>query len=396
MADVIIIGGGAAGLFCARTAAQRNLRVIVLEAQERLCRKVSICGGGYGNISNSDLSPRNYYSQNPHFVRSALKRFPSTRLLQILRNDGFEYEQRENCYFCTTQIKNWMDTVQVETEKMGVEFHFNTRATTIEHTEAGFIVNGTFSAKQLVLACGGRAYPQVGGTYDGLKLANALHLKSTPVSPGLAPIRFGKETKNQFAELQGIAMDSIAITAGKETFQGSLVFRPDGIGGIAVFKAASAWVFYGGGPITLNFLPSINIAEKLAESRQHHGTALIRNCVSQFLPRRLTQALLAPFDWAEKTVSQLKKEEQVALIRTITAYTFTPEGIGDYTEAEVMMGGIDTDEISSKTLGVKSIPNLYIAGEMMDVTGQLGGYNLHWAFATGTLIGETLQAGETL
>ncbi len=393
MIDVIIVGAGAAGLFCARTAARRGLSVLVLEAQKNAGRKVAICGGGYGNFTNSDVRPQFYYSRNPHFMVSGLKRYPTDLLVRTLEQDGFDYEMRGDCYFCTEQIHLWMETVREEAESLGVQFLFNTRVTQIRSENGGFSVNDNFFAKQVVLACGGRAYPQVGGTFDGLKLAKALGMNITDTMPGLAPIRFPAVLRKSFSELQGIALEEIKISVAGKSFLGSLVFRPDGIGGIAVFKAASEWAWKGG-DIEIDFAPSVNIEEKLKESRQHHGTVLVRNCIAQFLPRRLGATLVQQYDWSEKTISQLKKEEMQTLIATLKHFKFTPMGIGDFSEAEVMMGGVDTDELSSKTFMSKNIPNLYIAGEMMDVTGQLGGYNLHWAFATGSLIGQILSAQE--
>lgn len=393
--DAVILGAGASGLFCAVTAAARGAKICVLEALPEPGKKMSICGGGFGNFSNTEVHPlKHYYSHNPHFPFSALKRFTTDKILKQLELYGLEWETRGNCYFCTEKFALFADALYQDAAANGAVFRFNTRVTDIlkkeDHFELTTQEGVIFSARQVVFATGSTAYPQLGANGSGQKMAVKLGHTMTPVKPGLAPIRFPADCLAITGELSGIALENIGIKTVKESFTGSLVFRPDGISGLAVFKAASSWAWYGG-EMEINWLPDENILDWIQSGRTEHGTQTVKNRIAQKLPRRLALAIVSQTSWAEKTLSQLKKTELDDIVNTIHHWTFTPAGTGGIHEGEVILGGIATEQISSKTFESETVSGLFFTGEMLDVTGQLGGYNLHWAFASGHAAGESLR-----
>lgn len=396
--DVLILGGGASGLMCALTAIERGLSVCVVDANDYPGRKMGVCGGGYGNFANMKLDPkRDYYSHNPYFILSALKRYPVSKVIEWVESFGLGWEVREEQYcFGTSPFGDFITTVAKAVESAGGVFEFGTRIVSAAQTEGIFKLTAsddrTFEGRQLVVATGGCSYPQLGATPFGLKVAKGFKHAVTPVKPGLAPIRFSASELAITGELAGISLETVTLRTTAESFTGSLVFRPDGIGGIAVFKAASSWAWYGG-EMSIDWSPEFNITQWVTEGRTDHGTQTVKNRIAQKFPKRLVLALLSPYAWADKPLAQLKKSELDELESVFHQWRFIPSGTGDFNEAEVMLGGVETESLSSKTMESQKIPGLYFIGEVLDVTGQLGGFNLHWAFASGHAAGEALKKG---
>lgn len=384
---VAIIGGGAAGLFCGVMLVRYGIPVIIYEAQERLGKKLAICGGGYANITHNQIDPKqDYVCANPHFPMSSLKRYPPKALLNLLDELDIAVELRDRgCWFCQDNASHLVDRLVATFTENGGLLRCATAVQSIDLKCDGVILhlsNGaTQSCARVVLACGGLACPQIGGTDAGLILAQTLNLALKPQKPALAPLYFAHPEVSRFGHLAGIALDPVTLSVDNVAFTGSLVFRPDGLGGLAVFRSSLAWANVGG-EIMLNFLPSCNLTEHLTELRTTTGKQQLSTALSHLLPKRLVQALLDDLPFADTPLCQLRSEALQIVVKRITHYPFTPARTGTYREAEVMLGGVDTDALSSKTLALKTNPHLFLIGEMLDVTGQLGGYNLHWAFAS--------------
>ncbi len=394
-----VIGGGVGGLFCALELAHCGFPVIVFEAQDAVGKKLTVAGGGYANITHDTISAQDYACHNPYFTTSALKRFPPQALLESLAQLDIPTHLRERgCWFCRCKAKDLVNRLVNEISDWGGAIQCRMRVTALEPLEHAIRLHfgeRTLDCSQVVLACGSLAAPQLGGCDDGFTLAQQLGLSCQTPAPALAPIYFQQADQQRFGHLAGVALDPVSLTVGEEIFTGSLVFRPTGLGGLAVYRATLPWQCRGGGTITLNFAPDINWAEWFADARHAQGKQLVRTALSQHLPKRLVVALIDDLGCASTPLAQLSATDQQALINRLSGYSFTPDHIGDYRESEVMVGGVDTDALSSKTFALKSDPRIFCIGEMMDVTGQLGGYNIHWAYASAHAAAQSIIQGSS-
>ena len=385
--DAIILGAGASGLFCALRAARRGLAVALVDHSARPAAKLRISGGGKGNFTNVLLGPENYLCANPHFVKSALARLTPWDVIDFFTSHGVAYEEREQGKLFTLDgAPKLAGALLDQCKRSGVRLFFGQPIGKVEGPGPFCVLAGEaeLEADKLIIALGGPSWPKAGGSDLGFRLAQQFGLSLTPTRPGLVGLALPKRLRALCRDLAGNSLPA-AVSTGHARFADALLFTHTGISGPAVLQASSHWL--PGQPVTVDFLPATPLAELVEASRT--SNILFRNLLGRVLPKRLPNHLLDP-KAADTPASQLSREQLEAAAEAIHAFTFTPAGTEGYDKAEVTVGGVDTDQISSKTFEAKTVPGLHVIGETLDVTGHLGGFNLHWAFASGAACGESL------
>ena len=383
--DVIIIGAGASGLICAAECGKRGRSVLVLDHGDRACAKVLVSGGGRCNFTNLNVSAENYLSANPHFCRSALARFTPQDFLSLLKKHRIPwYEKEEGQLFCKGTARDIAEMLLKECGEAGVEIRFKCRGRTIDREE-GFIVTteqDTIRAESLVIATGGLSYPQLGATGFGHDIARQFGLKLVAPRPALVPLTFSGQDRKFFQGLAGISLPA-AIACLNRKFRGSVLFTHRGLSGPAMLQASSYWKE--GTTLSIDLFPGIDLGALL--SAQRGSRIELRNLLSGHLPKRLAEAWCEHFS-PSKPMNQFSDKDLRSLEESLHAWEIKPAGTEGYKTAEVTAGGVDTEGISSKTMEARTVPGLYFIGEVLDVTGHLGGYNLHWAWASGFAAGQ--------
>jgi predicted Rossmann fold flavoprotein len=406
--DVIIIGAGASGLMCAIESGKRGRSVLVLDHASKLGRKIHISGGGSCNFTNINVSNTNFISNNPHFCKSALSNFKPSDIITMLEKHGVEYEEREQGQlFCVGSSEDIIRMLERECNDAGVKMMLNCRILDVKKIDHAnqigqiepidptknidptdqFIIStdhAIFECESLVIATGGLAYPQIGASDLGYMIAKQLGLKVTETRPALVPFIFSREDSKIFGELSGISIDA-SIKCRNMTFLGSVLFTHRGLSGPAILQISSYWKE--GEAIVIDLLPDIDIFRFFIEKQQNKSKTELHNLLCEFLPTRLAK------NWCDlniqsKPVIQYNEKELRKISLQIHNWEIRPKSTEDYRTAEVTLGGIDTNELSSKTMESTKVKGLYFTGEVVDVTGQLGGYNLHWAWASGFVAGQ--------
>lgn len=364
--DVIIIGAGAAGLFCAAQAAQRGRKVLLLEHMPQVGKKILISGGGRCNFTNMYASPENYISKNPHFCKSALARYTPWDFIDlVLQHDIPYHEKKLGQLFCDRSAQDIVDMLLQACQQSGVKLITGIKAEDVSHDASGFKVHTpgqVFHGQKLVLSSGGLSIPKIGATGFGYRILKKFEHPLVNTRPALVPFTAGPEDKALLA-LRGIAVDS-EIRCEGQSFRENLLFTHFGLSGPAVLQISSYW--REGSPITVNFLPETAQFEQLFSPTADEDSTLYQR-LKQAFPRRFAQQWKAQYGDLQKALTQ---------------WEFTPSGTSGYAKAEVTAGGADTDFFSSQTMESKKLKGLYCIGELMDVTGWLGGYNFQWAWAS--------------
>lgn len=385
--DVIIIGAGASGLICAIESGKRGRSVLVLDHASKVGRKIHISGGGSCNFTNFNTSNINFISNNPHFCKSALSRFKPRDIITMLEKHGVKYEEREEGQlFCAGGSEDIIRMLENECNDAGVKMMLNCKILDVKKN-GHFIIstdNGIFECESLVIATGGLAYPQIGASGLGYIIAKQFGLKVTETRPALVPFIFSREDMKIFGELSGISIDA-SIKCHNMTFRGSVLFTHRGLSGPAILQVSSYWKE--GETIVIDLLPDIDIFRFFVEKQQNKSKTEMHNLLCEFLPTRLAK------NWCDlnigsKPVNQYNEKELRKIALQVHNWEIRPKSTEDYKTAEVTLGGIDTNELSSKTMESVKVKGLYFTGEVIDVTGQLGGYNLHWAWASGFVAGQ--------
>jgi len=392
--DVIIIGAGAAGLMCAGTAGRRGRRVLIIERNHRPGNKILISGGGRCNFTNLNVDPGCFISDNPHFCKSALKRFSQQDFIAMVERHGIPIQERgQGQLFCRDSAGDILRMLLAECDQAGVRIRTSCEITSIAANENSgprrFLLStakGGFSATALVVATGGLSLPGLGAGGFGYDIARQFGLRILPTRAGLVPFRFSDGFKAVSARLAGISLEAALGIAGK-TFSGSVLFTHRGLSGPAALQLSNYWM--PGDAITMNVLPGID-PEWHRRQKQAHPKALLRNLLAQHLPKRLVQELQTLFwqPWADKPLAGLPDAELVRIAGELSHWQLKPAGTEGYRTAEVTLGGVDTRELSSKTMESRIRPGLYFIGEVVDVTGHLGGFNLQWAWSSGHAAGQ--------
>ena len=386
--DAIIVGAGAAGLFCAGEAARRGRRVLVLEHNTRPGQKIRISGGGRCNFTNIGAGPANYLSGNPHFAKSALARYTPRDFLELVESYGIAWHEKTlGQLFCDGSSKQIVEMLLEECAKGDVEIRCNAEVSAVEHEDGRFAVMASgqvATAPSLVIATGGPSIPKMGATGFAYDLARQFGLKVVEPRPALVPLTLGGE-EVLFREISGVSAPVVA-SAGKASFPEAALFTHRGLSGPSILQISSYWK--PGEAVAIDFLPDAG-GDWLLDAKRDNPRATMRSVLRDTLPDRLADIL------AEKlgVETELGNASDKALRRAqeqLKRWSFRPSGTEGFAKAEVTVGGIATTELSSKTMEAKKTPGLYAIGEAVDVTGWLGGYNFQWAWASGVAASEAL------
>lgn len=374
---------------CAMTAGRRGRTVLILEHADKAGQKVRISGGGHCNFTNLEVTSDHYFSLNPHFSKSALARFSPGDFVRLVEKHGIEYHKKESGrLFCKGSAGNILTMLKKECDEAGVEIRLRCRIEAIRKTGEGFSLTtnqGEWESESLVIATGGLSFPRIGATDMGYRVARKFGLKVTQVKPALVPFTLSESDLKIFKDLSGLSIDA-GVICDKRSFQDSVLFTHKGLSGPAMLQASLYWTR--GNRITVDLLPGRDALGLLMEKRQSRME--VHNLLSGYLPRRFVQKWFEAYfpDGYGKPVNQCTDKELKGMAHGLQHWEIIPSGTEGYRIAEVTAGGISTEELSSGTMESKKVPGLYFIGEVLDVTGQLGGYNLHWAWASGYTAGQ--------
>ncbi|WP_406697742.1 BaiN/RdsA family NAD(P)/FAD-dependent oxidoreductase [Sphingomonas qomolangmaensis] len=386
--DAIILGAGAAGLMCAAVAGQRGKRVLLVDHADRPGKKILISGGGRCNFTNLHTAPDRFLSANPHFAKSALARYSPQDFLSLVERHGIGWHEKTlGQLFCDGSAKAIVEMLLGECERGGVALHLGHAASAIDHADGRFRVTlggVVHDAPALVIATGGPSIPKMGATGFAYDLARRFGLKVVEPRPALVPLTLGGDDV-LFRELSGVAADVVART-GKTAFREAALFTHRGLSGPAILQISSYWKH--GTPVGIDFLPG-RAQGWLREAKRAQPRSTLRRQLAEALPERLAVTLAERLGHADE-LSALTDRRLDEAERTLSAWSFTPNGTEGYAKAEVTAGGIATAELSSQTMQAKRVQGLYGVGEAVDVTGWLGGYNFQWAWASGVAAGQSL------
>jgi predicted Rossmann fold flavoprotein len=386
--DVIIIGAGAAGLMCAVEANKRGRRVLVLDRAAKVAQKIRISGGGRANFTNLHASPANFLSDNPRFCVSALKRYTQHDFIALVEKHGISYHERDHGQlFCDGSAQQIIHMVLEEAR--GVRVQPATTVTRVSKGDDGFTVEtdrGSFTGASLVIATGGPSIPKMGSSGFGYAIARQFGLKVIEPRPGLMPLTLDAGVLARLGGLAGISLNA-TVTLGKVRFTEALLFTHRGLSGPAILQISSYW--RDGDAITIDLLPGADALQYLKDARDGQPKKNVSTVLTQRLPRRLAQAIIALTD-SEGRLAETSDKVLRRLAAQINAWRITPNGSEGFRTAEVTVGGVDTRELSSKTMEAQSVSGLYFIGETVDVTGHLGGFNFQWAWASGHACGQVV------
>lgn len=385
--DVLIVGAGAAGMMCALTAAQRGRRVLLLDHTAKLAEKIRISGGGRCNFTNLNAGPGNYLSGNPHFCRSALARYTPQHFIEMLQRHGIGYHEKKlGQLFCDDGSEAIIAMLKAECDAAGVRWCMPCRVEEVGYSDAFYVATtrGKYRVQSLVVASGGLSIPKIGATPFGYRLAQQFGIPVTGLKPGLVPLSFHPEAWQPYAGLAGISLDAV-VSCGKHSFRENLLFTHRGLSGPAILQVSSYWEH--GQALHIDLLPDHDVAQLFAA---HRGSrVLLSNFLAEYWPKRFADVWCAQFV-ENKPLNQYGEKQLAQLAARIADWQVAPTGTLGYAKAEVTCGGVDTHALSSKTMECTTMPGLYFVGEVVDVTGQLGGYNFQWAWASGYAAGQAV------
>ncbi len=380
--DVVIIGAGAAGLFCAAQLGQAGKNVVVLDSGKKIGRKILMSGGGFCNFTNLDVTPQHYLSQNRHFVKSALARYTNWDFIGLVAQYGIAYHEKElGQLFCDEGAEQIVQMLQSECDKGKVDIQLRQAVISVEKIAKGFEIqtaSETYQTEHLVIATGGLSMPALGASPFGYKIAEQFGIPVIAPRASLVPFTW-KESDKPFATLSGIALP---VTASNDhiSFSNQMLFTHRGLSGPAILQISNYWQM--GDAVEIDLLPAENILDILQELRQSSPKLQLKTVLSRYLPKKLIELWFEQNWLKDEVIAQLNKNTLQQLEQFIHHWQFIPNGTEGYRTAEVTMGGVDTDHISSKTMEAKAVSGLYFIGEVLDVTGWLGGYNFQWAWSS--------------
>ena len=382
--DAIVVGAGAAGMFCAAMAGQAGRRVLLLDNGKKPGRKILMSGGGRCNFTNLYVEPAAYLSQNPHFCKSALARYTQWDFIDLVGKHGIAWHEKTlGQLFCDDSAEQIVAMLVAECEKGNVTMRLRSEILSVARGEQGYTLqlNGdSVAADKLVIASGGLSMPGLGASPFGYKIAEQFGLKVLPTRAGLVPFTLHKPMLEQLQVLSGVSVPSVITAEDGTVFRENLLFTHRGLSGPAVLQISSYW--QAGEFVSINLLPDDDIAAFLDAQRAEHPNQSLKNTLAMKLPKRLVECLQQTGAIPDVTLKQLNVREQQALVASLTNWRVQPNGTEGYRTAEVTLGGVDTNELSSRTMEAKKAPGLYFIGEVMDVTGWLGGYNFQWAWSS--------------
>ncbi|KAA8727165.1 NAD(P)/FAD-dependent oxidoreductase [Ewingella americana] len=382
--DVVVVGAGAAGMFCAALAGQGGRRVVLLDNGKKAGRKILMSGGGRCNFTNLYAEPAAYLSNNPHFCKSALARYTQWDFIDMVNRHGIAWHEKTlGQLFCDDSAQQIVAMLESECAKGKVEIRLRSEITSVTKTESGFEINvngSTVSTHSLVVASGGLSMPGLGASPWGYRLAEQFGLKVLPTRAGLVPFTLHKPLLDHLQTLSGVSVPSVLTAEDGTVFRESILFTHRGLSGPAVLQLSSYW--QPGEFVSVNLLPDLDLAGFLNEQRLQHPNQSLKNTLAMQLPKRLVECLQTLGQIPDVTLKQLNVPQQAELVEQLQNWRVQPNGTEGYRTAEVTLGGVDTKELSSKTMGATKVPGLYFIGEVVDVTGWLGGYNFQWAWSS--------------
>jgi predicted Rossmann fold flavoprotein len=383
--DAIVLGAGAAGLICAVEAGKRGRRVAVLERAERAGKKILISGGGRCNFTNIYCQPENFISRNPHFAKSALARYTPSDFIALIEKHCIPYHEKTlGQMFCDRSAQDILSMLECECRAAGVQLFLNTVIDEVRHS-TGFEVRAgqtEFHAPAVVVATGGLSIPKMGATDFGYGLARQFGLAIHPTRPGLVPLVLGVEDRGRYCDLAGVSADVVA-SFGKQRFREKMLITHRGLSGPAILQISSYW--NQPHPITIDLSPEKNLTAALQDQKSARNLAAAKQAFRAVLANRLADRWLdmhLPADWTNSALAALEHQ--------VHQWAVTPLDTEGYDKAEVTVGGVDTDELSAKTMESRKVRGLFFIGEVVDVTGHLGGFNFQWAWASGACAGRAL------
>jgi hypothetical protein len=385
--DVVILGAGAAGLMCAIEAGKRGKRAAVVERAERSGKKILISGGGRCNFTNLHCTAENFLSSNPHFCKSGLARYGPAEFVALVEKHKIPYHEKTlGQLFCDRSAKDILNLLEEECRGAGVRIFLNTRVNQVRHN-VGFEIdadNVTLSAQALVVATGGLSIPKIGATAFGYELAAQFGLAIRKCRPGLAPIVFDPENQRRYCDLAGVSAEVVA-SCGAQRFREMMLITHRGLSGPAILQISSYWKWKMDDPVSIDLAPEKTWTSALREPGARRDRQAARSALRKILPARFADHWIeqqTPHDWTNRSMD--------ALEQGIHSWEVSPAGTEGYEKAEVTAGGVDTDELSSKTMESRKVRGLFFIGEVVDVTGQLGGFNFQWAWASGACAGQAV------
>jgi predicted Rossmann fold flavoprotein len=386
--DVVILGAGAAGLMCAIEAGRHGKRVAVVERAERAGKKILISGGGRCNFTNLYCSSENFLSSNPDFCKSALARYAPADFVALVAKHNISYHEKTlGQLFCDGSAQEILDLLAEECRLAGVRIFLNTDVEEVRHS-FGFRIRAgdvAFSAPALVVATGGLSIPKMGATSFGYELAAQFGHSICECRPGLVPITFDQENRRHYCDLTGVATDVVA-SCGSQRFRERMLITHRGLSGPAILQISSYWKWKTDEPLKIDLAPEQEWTTPLRNPHRRRDLAAARSALRRVLPQRLADRWLErhpPQDWTNRDLRSMEEE--------LHCWQVTPSGTEGYLKAEVTAGGVNTEELSSKTMESRKVRGLFFVGEVVDVTGQLGGFNFQWAWASGVCAGEALS-----
>jgi len=387
--DVVVLGAGAAGMMCALEAGRRGRRVVLLDHAERVGKKILISGGGRCNFTNIHCRPENFLSENPHFAKSALARFTPADIIAMVEQHGIPYHEKTlGQLFCDRSAHDFVTMLERECANAGVRVIVSARTLSVVR-DGHFRVQTTetsFEAEAVVVATGGLSIPKMGATAFGYTLAEQFGLRIAECRPGLVPLVFNAEDREQWCDLTGVSAEVVATAGTRQrhaSFQEKLLVTHRGLSGPAILQVSSYW--RPGEVITLDLAPNVDILAPLLTRNARRDAAAAVLAIRTRLPARMAERWVAihePADWTNASLASMEQQ--------LHAWRITPAGTEGYGKAEVTAGGVDTAELDAKTMQSRKVPGLYFIGEVVDVTGWLGGYNFQWAWASGASAGRAV------
>ena len=399
--DVIILGGGAGGLFCAITAAKRGKTVLVLEKSNKLGKKILMSGGGRCNFTNHFVNPHNFLSQNNHFCKSALSQYTAQDFISMVEDHNIEFEEKKHGQlFCVNSAKDIVEMLVNECEKYKVTIITNASTSTVKYIDSRYHLSSTIETKKnttnllaqsnkLVIATGALSVPTLGGSGFGYDIAKQFQLKVTNLQAGLVPFIFTDNIKNICENLSGVS-HNVEVSCNGTTFSEDILFTHRGLSGPVILQISNYW--YLGDSISINLIPELSISDHIKEIKKTKPKLLIKSILVNLMPKALVVELenLLWSNLANKPIGEWSNSQIEILSNNLHNWVLKPSSTEGYRTAEVTMGGVDTDFISSKSMEVKNQEGLYFIGEVLDVTGHLGGFNFQWAWASAYVAGNDL------
>lgn len=388
--DVIVIGAGAAGLMSAAQAGYRGRSVTVLDMGKKPGRKILISGGGRCNFTNENASPENYLCSNPHFVKSCLSRYTQHDFIELVDRHGLAYHHKTlGQLFCDNSAQDIVDILLTECEWADVTIKLRSEVLNVAKTDIGYRVTTeqeTLTCESLVIASGGLTMPKLGATPIGYKIAEQFGLNVLPTMAALVPFTLHQHDKERFEGLSGISIPCEVSSEDGTVFKENILFTHRGLSGPAILQISSFW--RAGQAVTINLLPELDLKQQLADWRETQSQKSLKNSLATILPKRFIDILHDSKAIPDCNINQLTHAQIDELVNYIHAWEIKPNGTEGYRTAEVTLGGVDTDELSSKTFEAKKAKGLYFIGEVTDVTGWLGGYNFQYAWSCGFACGQ--------